>query len=67
MTDEEVYTACMKLAEEIEDSHPDASLIIGVVGCITGGFEPGALTPVAMTIAKFGETALGVMEDNIGE
>ena len=61
MNNEQVFRACEALAEEIEESHPQASLIIGVVGCVTAAFAPEALDPIADLVANYGEIALEVM------
>ena len=67
MKRDEVYKRCIALAEEIEESYPQASLIIGVVGCMTAAFAPKALDPIADSVADYGKIALGVMNMNMDE
>ena len=67
MKRDEVYKRCEALSAELEESHPAASLIIGVVGCLTGAFGPEALTLIADDVFEYGVVALKVMNKYVEE
>lgn len=62
MNNKQASDKMITLSQELQDTHPYASLIIGVVGCITGEFEQEALMPLAGEAHSFGEMALSVMK-----
>ena len=61
MDNEQAADKMIVLSHELRDDFPHASLIIGVVGCVTGDFDQEALAPLASSARVYGELALEVM------
>lgn len=66
MNNKQASEKILELAAELEDDFPEASVIIGIVGCVTATFEAPALGPLASEAQRFGFSALSVMAERMG-
>jgi len=60
----EISGKLLELSQELSDGYTNASLIIGVVGCVLGAFEDAALSPIAEQANVYGHIVLSVMKEN---
>lgn len=65
LNDEQAAKKLIELSNELEDTHPFLSLITGVIGHMTYGFEQEALHQLADYTAMYGQAALNVLKKSL--